>query len=387
MAHSDSDDPCAKEPLTGWQQAVAVAASGVEGSFDQFRRKLKHRLGLTDPVHLQLYSGFGTTGIVEVSGRVLEDEHASPPSAEDTRWQNLVRAYRIFETDEVGGATVEVTFAGQTQEVVSDQEGFFTATFEANDHAFAPGVQEYSAKILRLPERTARFARESFRAGVFIPGPQSDLIVVSDVDDTVMQTEATSLFKMVSNTILNNSYGRIGFPGVGAFYKSLLGDHGRIFYLTSSMWNVYDVIRVFLEVNKIPAGPLLMRDIGLTKTQFFKGTHSAHKLCRVRELLALYPDKRFVLIGDTGQHDAPIYADVAEEAPEQIAAVYLRDLSVVSDVDVAAAVERMEKVGVPVRVADETRLMAEHAVEIGLLDAWAPPAVAEQSETDKAAEE
>jgi phosphatidate phosphatase APP1 len=366
-------DPCKSEPLSGWQKQLAVVGTAVESRFDDFRKGLKHRLGLTDPVNLQLYRSYGTTQHVTISGRLLEDEQTDPPTADDSRWENIVRAYRLIETDEVSGGTVELEYAGQTVETQSNEEGFFTATFSSDGEPFPVGASSFTGRIVGLPSRYGEFDKKTFESTVHVPAPGVGRIVVSDVDDTVMQTEATSLVRMVANTVLNNAYDRVAFPGVGAFYESLLKkddgiDDGAMFYLTSSMWNVYDIIRLFLRINDIPPGPIMMRDLGLTNRQLFKGTHSQHKLCRVRELLELYPDKTFVLIGDTGQHDAEIYRDVAKRAAGRIEAVYLREVDS-SDRYAGAdqAMRDLQSMNVPALFADDTAAMAEHASQHGLV--------------------
>ena len=391
----DLSDPCDLDLPSGWRKIVAEHGSRAEQVFDRFRQRLKDRLGLGDPVHVQLYRGFGTTKSVRVSGRVLEDEGAMPPSPEDTRWTNLVRAYRLFETDERPGARVNVHFAGRSHTAVADEEGFFDVTVDAGDHPFSPGVAEVTADLLE----PAGHQTEPKRSTITIPGPHAQYAIVSDVDDTIMHSEATNFIRLVMNTVLNNAYGRVAFPGVGAFYQALT--HGTrpvaggegvnpIFYLTSSMWNVYDVIRLFIDVNGIPPGPLLMRDLGLSKTQLIKGTHAAHKLCRVRELMATYPDLRFVLVGDTGQHDAEIYRDVALELAktgeaERLAAVYLRDVTGRSrEAEVSGIVGEISGVGVPTLAGPDTAAMAQHAEANGLIAPRAVEDVADRRATDEA---
>ena len=282
---------------------------------------IKRKVGLTEPLSVQVYRGYGVSRRVVVSGRVIEDEDVTPPSRDDSAWDNLVRSYKTFETDEVHGARVRVTLAGETGEATTGREGFFEVAFEGGH--YPAGRQEVTAELLSPLDHAGKGNQEQtvFRGEVFVPRPQAEFVVISDVDDTVMHTEATSLVRMVLNTVLTNAYGRVAFPGVGEFYRALArGTSGgklagenpnAFFYLTSSMWNVYDVMRLFFDANGVPAGPILMRDLGLTRRHLLKGTHSEHKLARVEELMDLYDDKRFVLIGDTGQHDAEIYGEVA----------------------------------------------------------------------------
>ncbi len=44
------------------------------------------------------------------------------------------------------------------------------------------------------------------------------------------------------------------------------------------------------------------------------------------DILKTYPEMSFILIGDSGEHDADIYIELAESFPERIKAIYLRSV-------------------------------------------------------------
>ena len=369
----------ADDALTGWRKLVAGVGSGVEHTVDDLKHAVKRHFGYAEPIHVQLYRGWGTPTRVTVLGRVLEREGPGAPEPDESTWDNVARIYKAFESDEIPGARVRVEFAGQARELEADREGYLEATFEAGagEGAFGEGVLPVRAELLG-PLSDDADQKRHFEGEVFVPAAADELIVISDVDDTVMHTEATSLLKAAFNTLRRNAYRRTAFPGVSAFYRALRDGSeagtASFFYLTSSAWNVYDVMRLFFEVSDVPTGPILMRDLGLSPDKLVKGTHSRHKLRRVREILATYPDKRFVLIGDTGQHDAEIYRDVIEGLAEdgdagRVAAVYLRDVSPDRrDAQVQEIIDHLGELGVPA-VADETsHAHAEHAATLGLVD-------------------
>ena len=78
-----------------------------------------------------------------------------------------------------------------------------------------------------------------------------------------------------------------------------------------------------------------------------------------------------MLVGDSGQEDPEIYAAIAREAPERVAAIYIRhttgvDLGRNAQVDRLAA--EITAFGVPMLAADDSAQIAAHAAGIGLLD-------------------
>ena len=65
---------------------------------------------------------------------------------------------------------------------------------------------------------------------------------------------------------------------------------------------------------------MLLRDLLGT----WRGREQKHD--RIREVLDLHPDLSFVLLGDSGEHDPEIYADIVREHPGRILAVYIREV-------------------------------------------------------------
>ncbi len=347
---------------------LRAVAAGVERAVDAVRYRAKRRRGYTRPLAVQVYRALGNRGRVRFAARVLEDRGLPAPTPHDSAWVNLRRMLRMLETDEVPRARVRFLYAGQEQTLVADQEGYIHGEFHAAEgEAFPPGRSEIACDLL---EPIASEQKETrFTGEVFIPHEAARWVVVSDIDDTVMHTQATSLVRMAVGTLFTNAYGRVAFPGVGAFYRSLHAADGRnpVFYLTSSPWNLYELIRTFLEIHGLPDGPLLMRDLGLGPGQHIRGGHEEHKVTRVRALLDLYPEQKFILIGDTGQHDAEIYLNICRQAPDRVMAVYLRDVSadVVRDDAVAGIVDEIRRLGVACVAAEDTVAHAEHAAEQG----------------------
>jgi phosphatidate phosphatase APP1 len=167
-------------------------------------------------------------------------------------------------------------------------------------------------------------------AQVLTPPPGARFGVISDIDDTVLVSHAASPFRMALTALLNNARTRSPFPGVAAFYQSLQAgvrgdEHNPIFYVSSSPWNFYDLLVEFMQVNEIPAGPLLLRDYGRQNLRDIG--HRDHKRQAIDALLAAYPALPFVLMGDSGQEDPEIYASVVQDFPDRILGIHIRDVT------------------------------------------------------------
>ena len=79
----------------------------------------------------------------------------------------------------------------------------------------------------------------------------------------------------------------------------------------------------FLDAQKIPDGPLLLRDWDFSSA--LEG-HRTHKSSLIREILDAYPWLSFILIGDTSQQDPEIYRAITREYGHRILAIYIRNV-------------------------------------------------------------
>ncbi|HEX6246133.1 MAG TPA: phosphatase domain-containing protein, partial [Polyangiales bacterium] len=270
-----------------------------------------------DPVIVLPYLGYGTPRRLTVRGRVLEDEGFAPAADGDTRWRNLVSFYKRLESDEVPGARLRA----RGQEALTDAEGYFRLEL---DSKAKPGWQQVEVELLHPGNAKAV-------ACVLVPSRRARFGVISDIDDTVVRSNVTSKLRMILTVALSNARTRMPFPGVAAFYRALQKGTGAspfnpVFYVSSSPWNLHDVLTDFLTIQKIPLGPLMLRDWGLTTEGVVPGSNAEHKLDAIRRILGMFPALPFLLIGDSGQEDPEIYHQVVREHPDRIRAVYIRNV-------------------------------------------------------------
>jgi phosphatidate phosphatase APP1 len=217
-----------------------------------------------------------------------------------------------------------------------------------------------------------------------VPTHQVEYGVISDLDDTVIRTDATRLITMLKRTLLENARTRLPFDGVAQFYNGLhSGSSGGalnpIFYVSSSPWNLYTVLTEFLEHHGIPLGPLTLRDWGISDTGLLPRGHSEHKLAAIRQILDCYVDLPFILIGDSGQEDPEIYRDIVHQYGQRIRAIYIRNVTP-DPLRVRSIHELAEEVkgaGSELLLSEDTLASVQHAAERGWVPLQTVSAVAE----------
>lgn len=389
--------------MANWRKIVTQISNHAETQIEQLKGRLAQRLKLAEPIVITPYRGFGTKAHLFLKGRVLEDKGIAAAQDDDTIWENLHAMYLRFASDEAPGVRVQAHFQGETWEAITDEEGYFQ--FEMQP-ARAPAINQSWHQIqLTLPEITHSSAVDQAASmpgklaaapvgavgEVLTPTNMSTLGVISDIDDTIVATQAANVLKMARMVFLNNARTRLPFAGVAAFYRALhqgmSGAEGNpIFYVSSSPWNLYDLLVDFLAIHEIPAGPFFLQDYGLDPGKLITLSHQAHKLAACKRILLTYPKLPFILIGDSGQEDPEIYTQVLREYPGRIRAIYIRDVSTaVRDRGVQKLIREADNHEVEMLLVPDTLAAANHAIQRGFIHPDALPAIGAEKRQDAAA--
>ena len=140
-----------------------------------------------------------------------------------------------------------------------------------------------------------------------------------------------------------------------------------------------------MDLQKIPHGPLLLRDWDITLGVLSSERHYEHKGVAIRNIMQLYPDMQFILIGDTSQHDPEIYHGIVREFPDRIRAIYIRDVTGTAERSsaVKALAHEIHAARSVLVLAEDTLGAARHAAEQGWIDAAALPDVQKEKRADE----
>ncbi|MFD2675466.1 App1 family protein [Gulosibacter bifidus] len=305
---------------------LAENAFRVEDRYKAIR--LRGALKRGEISEVEAYTGYGTTESVRVLGRVQMLPHAVRragrrrftvlPIGGPRRREKSVRGWRSFVRVTVPYAKVKVFIGDQVHEITADRGGVIDAVLPAS---LTPGWQQVTFESADQQRTVAR---------VFITEPKQQVGIVSDIDDTVMVTSLPRPLLAAWNTFVLDEHARAAVPGMNVLYQRLTdkfgGDTTPIVYLSTGSWNVAPTLSRFLGRNMFPFGPLLLTDWGPVPQRIFR-SGTEHKRQNLRRLAQEFPNMKWLLIGDDGQHDEQIYGEFAAEFPDSVLAVAIRQLS------------------------------------------------------------
>jgi phosphatidate phosphatase APP1 len=335
-----------------------------------------------------LYDGFGRNDRALVFGRALRDERVAPATAEDGRVRNLLAMIRRADADPIPHAVVRVIAGDFSKDVVADDEGFFHTWIDASNAARVD--DEWITVEAQLKSGNEGEPEVMWKGRILLPAYAPEFIVVSDVDDTVLQSKVTNLLRAAQTLAFGNARTRLPFPGVAALYQALrrgaLGSaRNPLFYVSSSPWNLHDVISQFLEIQGIPAGPVMLRDLDINFGTLSSRRHHEHKREMIHRILRTFEDVPAILIGDSSQQDPEIYRDVVHEFSGRVLAVYIRNVTQKPQRSQAIQqlAEEIVKTGSSLVLADDTMAAAEHAVQRGFIHAGTLAAIRDDKRADE----
>ena len=199
---------------------------------------------------------------------------------------------------------------------ISDSAGYLDLVAE---HRLTPGIHRVSYSVAR---------RCPVSANLYTIPAEAKVGIISDVDDTIMITQAPVPWKAAYNLLFLNPKKKASVPGMSVLFTRIadLFPGAPFFYLSTSPWNVESSIRTFITDHGFPEGPLLLRDLD-PRPKTFVPSGPQHKLEFAEQLMADFPDMKFILVGDDGQKDPTTYATIARRYPGRVMAIAIRQLS------------------------------------------------------------
>jgi phosphatidate phosphatase APP1 len=294
------------------------------------------------------YRGWTAAGKAVVLARVVEEDtgltrklaHAS----------RLVRVtLERFATAGAPAVPVDVTCAGTRVAATTDAGGFVDVKVPVDGTPADARVSVSGASAI---------------AALFGVDPDARFGVISDIDDTVLETELTHPWRRGMQLMFSEQRMRLPFEGIAALYRAFAQPRNPIYYVSNAPWGLYDHVVELLDHHDIVKGPLLLRDRGLERR-----AGDAHKRTALRRLVEDHPGLRFVLLGDSSRRDPLRYVELAEDHPGRVLAIYIRKVDglLARPGDLSEVTARAARAGVELVVAGDTLTMAKHAASRGFI--------------------
>lgn len=232
---------------------------------------------------------------------------------------------RLFLVDHESRKPVVVQLANTNLFVgVTDKDGWFDAVLITTGLQPAPDLPDGAE--MRFRAALAPDDERVFTGSCFALRSRG-LSVVSDIDDTVKITGMNDPHTMLRNTFLRAFQ---PVPGMPELFQELARSNGAVFhYVSATPWQLYQPLAEFMRSNGFPAGSFHLQRFDWRAESFARllAGPDKHKLDVIGTLLRQCPQRRFLLVGDSGERDPEIYGELARRYPEQVVGIWIRDVT------------------------------------------------------------
>ncbi|MHA4893931.1 App1 family protein [Pedobacter sp. PWIIR3] len=317
---------------------------------------------------VKVYHGYGHTNNLVVYGHVFRFKAKTTQKFSNSLFVNIVHLFKLFILKPYPFVKVRLTFNGQEVYNRTEYDGFFKFEWKANNEVKAGwhGVQVEAiaddGSVLAIGQ-----------GKIYVPHI-TQYAFISDIDDTIMVSHSATISKRLRELFIKNPRTRKTFKDAYTHYKLLANAHtdsdqpNPFFYVSSSEWNLYDYLVETFRFNRLPEGAFLLNQIKRWKDLIKTGkTGHEGKLIRVMRILDAFPNQKFVFFGDNSQRDPTIYTAIAEKYPQNIAAVYIRNVRKDKEFDTNELLKRISRQQISTCLFDTSKEAIEHSKSIGLI--------------------
>jgi len=296
---------------------------------------------------VKIYHGYGHTNNCTLFGHVFAHNNVTRRYDRSSVWQNIVHLVRLFLIQPVPGVTVRLSWNKQQFQGTTEADGFFKFEWKSTESVPAGW---HSLKVDTLTDEGA--VKATGTGKIFVPHV-TQIAIISDIDDTVLISHSSTLFKRLRVLFTRTPRSRKAFTGIVELYQWLAQVRtdadmpNPFFYVSSSEWNLYDDLVEFFRFNQLPECRFLLNQVKRWHDLLRTGkTKHQGKLLRILRIMNDFPQQRFILFGDNSQSDPGIYQSIAEKYPERVIAVYIRSVVAKHDTGTQQILQNISKLGI-----------------------------------------
>ncbi|KAH0353289.1 actin patch protein 1, partial [Aureobasidium melanogenum] len=156
--------------------------------------------------------------------------------------------------------------------------------------------------------------------------PVRGVSLISDIDDTIKHSAITSGAREIFRNAFIRDLGDLTIEGVRQWYGKLADMGVQMHYVSNSPWQLYPVITGFFKAAGLPPGSFHLKQYSGMLQGIFEPV-AERKKATLDRLFRDFPERKFVLVGDSGEADLEVYTDTVLEYPGRVVAIFIRDVT------------------------------------------------------------
>jgi len=237
--------------------------------------------------------------------------------------QLFERRTRLFLVDNERGKRIAIRVGDKTFELErSFEDGHFFGTVRLDAQMAAQGAVDGQVRFSAITDPDDK---RLFQGAIHLI-PPTGISVISDIDDTIKVTGVTDRNKLVENTFFLPFR---AVDGMAKLYRRWADAGAKFHFVSAGPWQLYEPLAEFASEAGFPSATFHLRRVRLKDSTALSllADPLEYKLSVIEPLMVDFPQRRFILVGDSGERDPEVYAAVAAKHPDQMLRIYIRDVT------------------------------------------------------------
>lgn len=252
--------------------------------------------------------GTGTGNVIGQAVAMTKDEISMANA-------HLMERLRPFLTNPMAGMPVTVFYfnddQSESRNLLTDESGHF------NLRAAMPFV----------PTHIRVLASEDLSAAkpIDIIEPVG-ISLISDIDDTVKHSAIASGAKEMFRNTFVRELAELTVEGVSEWYTQVAKKGVEIHYVSNAPWQLYPLLERYFKQVGLPPGSFHLKQYSGMLQGIFEPT-AERKRGSLEQIMRDFPERKFILVGDSGEADLEVYTDISLANPGRILGIFIRDVT------------------------------------------------------------
>ncbi|KAJ5638608.1 hypothetical protein N7528_000998 [Penicillium herquei] len=228
---------------------------------------------------------------------------------------HLMERLRPFLTNPMAGMPVTVFFfndeQSESRNMMTDESGHFSIR----------------APMTFVPTHIRVLASEDLSAAkpIEIIEPVG-ISLISDIDDTVKHSAIASGAKEMFRNTFVRELAELKVDGVSEWYTQVAKRGVEMHYVSNAPWQLYPLLERYFKLAGLPPGSFHLKQYSGMLQGIFEPT-AERKRGSLEQLMRDFPNRKFILVGDSGEADLEVYTDIALANRGRILGIFIRDVT------------------------------------------------------------
>lgn len=228
---------------------------------------------------------------------------------------HLMERLRPFLTNPMAGMPVTVFFfddeQSESRNMMTDESGHFNLR----------------APLTFVPTHIRVLASEDLSAAKAIELIEPvGISLISDIDDTVKHSAIASGAKEMFRNTFVRELAELKVGGVDEWYTQVAKKGVKLHYVSNAPWQLYPLLERYFKLAGLPPGSFHLKQYSGMLQGIFEPT-AERKRGNLEQILRDFPERKFILVGDSGEADLEVYTDIALANRGRILGIFIRDVT------------------------------------------------------------